>query len=139
LHERTAQARFALDPVEVETADVAHPEVVDVWVVARCRTHDLRALRPFGLRLDPERRVAAALALRADGVDGERVVPGPRTEAVVARGDGADRTHVHEVAREQRVHALFLERRDLAAVPAVDDADLRVAVDLAHEAHAARA
>jgi hypothetical protein len=33
----------------------------------------------------------------------------------------------------------FLERRDLAAVAAVDDVDLRVAVDLAHEPDAARA
>ena len=37
------------------------------------------------------------------------------------------------------MHALLAERRDLAAVAAIDDADLRVAVDLAHEAHAPRA
>ena len=39
----------------------------------------------------------------------------------------------------QRMHALLLERGDLAAVAAIDDVDLRVAVDLAHEADAARA
>ena len=37
------------------------------------------------------------------------------------------------------MHAFFLERRDLAAVAAIDDVDLRVAVDVAHEPHAARA
>jgi hypothetical protein len=37
------------------------------------------------------------------------------------------------------VHALFLERRDLAAVAAIDDVDLCIAVHLAHEADAARA
>src|SRR5438874_6365614 len=36
------------------------------------------------------------------------------------------------------MHSFFLKRGDLAAVPAVDDVDLRVAVDVAHEAHAAR-
>src|SRR3982751_3302815 len=35
--------------------------------------------------------------------------------------------------------AFLLESRDLAAVAAIDDIDLRVAVDLAHEPHAARA
>ncbi len=35
--------------------------------------------------------------------------------------------------------ALFLERRDLTAIAAIDDVDLRVAVHLAHEAHAPRA
>ena len=35
--------------------------------------------------------------------------------------------------------ALFVERRDFAAVAAIDDADLGVAVDLAHEARAPRA
>ena len=37
------------------------------------------------------------------------------------------------------MHAFFLERRDLAAVAAVDDVDLRVAVDVLHEPHAPRA
>ena len=37
------------------------------------------------------------------------------------------------------MHALLVEGRDLAAVAAIDDADLRVAVDFAHEAAAARA
>ena len=64
---------------------------------------------------------------------------GPRLEAVVARRDRADRADVHQVAGEQRVDAFFLERRDLAAVAAIDDVDLRVGVDLAHEPDAARA
>src|SRR5215469_2821546 len=37
------------------------------------------------------------------------------------------------------MNALFLEGRDLAAVTSIDDVDLRVAVDFAHEPHAARA
>jgi hypothetical protein len=37
------------------------------------------------------------------------------------------------------MNALFLERRDLAAVAAVDDSDLRVAVDFLHEPDAPRA
>src|SRR5882672_3645553 len=37
------------------------------------------------------------------------------------------------------MHTLFLKRRDLAAVTAINDADLRVGVDLSHEAHAPRA
>ena len=37
------------------------------------------------------------------------------------------------------MHALFLEGGDLAAVAAIDDVDLRVGLDLAHEPHAARA
>ena len=99
----------------------------------------LRALRPLRLRLDPGGGVAALLAERADRVDGVRVVPRPRLEPVVARRDRADRADVHQVAGEQRDDALFLERRDLAAVAALGDADLRVAVHFAHEPHAARA
>src|SRR4029078_10467018 len=67
------------------------------------------------------------------------VVPRPRLEAVVASGNRADRADVHQVAREQRVDALLVERRDLAVAAARDDANLRVAVDLAHEADAPRA
>ena len=37
------------------------------------------------------------------------------------------------------MHPFFLERRDLAAVSSIDDIDLRIAVDVAHEAYAARA
>ena len=35
--------------------------------------------------------------------------------------------------------SLLPERRDLAAVPAIDDVDLRIPVDIPHEAHAPRA
>ena len=37
------------------------------------------------------------------------------------------------------MNALLLERRDLAAVAAIDDVDLRVGLDLAHEPDAPRA
>ena len=139
LLERLPHAIVAFDPVVLEAADVAHPVVVDVGVQPRREPNELRALRPLRLRLDPRGDVAALRALRADQVGGERVVPRTRLEPVVARGDRADRTHVHQVARDERVHAFFLERRDLAAVPAVEDVDLRVVVDVAHEAHAPRA
>src|SRR5262249_47122937 len=85
------------------------------------------------------RRIAALLAARADRVHRVRVVPRTRLESVVARRDRADGADIHQVSGDERVHALFLERRDLAAVAAVDDVDLRVAVDLAHEADAPRA
>ncbi len=129
----------AFDPAIVEAADVAHPVAVDVGIEPRRHADQLRALGPLRLGLEPRRRVAALLAERADRVDRFGIVPGPRLEAVVARGDRADRADVHQVAGQQRVDALLLERRDLAAVPAIDDVDLRVGVDLAHEPHAPRA
>src|SRR4029077_20125810 len=98
-----------------------------------------RTLGPLRLRLDPRRDVAAFLAQRADRVGGKRVVPRTRLEPVIARGNRADRAYVHQVARNQRMDAFFLERRDLAAVAAVDDVDLRIAVHVAHESHAPRA
>src|SRR5262249_48780920 len=55
------------------------------------------------------------------------------------RRDCAHRTDIHQVARDERMYALFLEGRDLAAVAAIDDVDLRVAVDVAHETHTAGA
>ena len=137
--ERALQAVVTFDPVVVEPADVAHPVAVDVGVEPRGRPDEPSGLRPLGLRLQPRRRVAALFAERADRVDRFGVVPRARLEPVVARRDRADRAHVHQVARDQRVDALFLERRDLAAVAAIDDVDLRVAVDLAHEPDAARA
>src|SRR6185503_8847003 len=97
------------------------------------------ALRPFRLGLEPRAGAAPFRAERARGVDDVRVVPRARLEAVVARGDGAHRADVHQVAREQRVHALLSERRDLAAGPAIDHADLRITLHLAHEADASRA
>ena len=130
---------LALDPGVLEAADVAHPELVDLGVIARRHANQPRALCPLGLGLDPGGGVAALRAQRADRVDGVRVVPGPRAEAILPRRDRADRADVHQVAGQERVHALLVEGGDLAAVAAIDDADLRVAVDLAHEADAPRA
>ena len=138
-HQRPAEALLAFDPQVLEAADVAHPEVVDRGVVARRDAHQPRALRPFRLGLQPGGGAATLRAQRARGVHGVRVVPRARPEPVLPGRDGADRADVHQVARQQRVDALLLERRDFGAVAAVDDADLRVAVDLAHEALAARA
>ena len=108
-------------------------------VVARRDARQARALRPFGLGLQPRGGAAALRAQRARGVHGVRVVPRARAEAVLPGGDRADRADVHQVARQQRVHALLVEGGDLAAVAAVDGADLRVAIDFGHEADAARA
>ena len=90
-HQRPPQPIVTFDPVVIEAADVAHPVAVHVRVEARRHADELRALRPFRLRFDPRRRVAALLAQGADRVDGLRVVPRPRLEPVVARGDRADR------------------------------------------------
>ena len=137
--ERDPKAIVALNPVILEAPDVAHPVAVDGGVEPWREPDQARPLRPLGFRLDPRRGVAALRAQRADRVGGVRVVPRARLEPVVSRGDRADGAHVHEVAGEERMHALLLERRDLAAVSAVDDVDLRVALDVAHEAHAPRA
>ncbi len=136
---RLLQTFVALDPVIVEASDVTHPVAVDLGIEARRHAREARALCPLRLGLQPRRRVAALLAQRADRVDRFGVVPRPRLEAIVARGDRADRTHVHEVSGQEGMNALFLERRDLAAVAAIDDVDLRVRIDLAHEADAPRA
>src|SRR4029079_10713513 len=138
-HHWGRQALVAFDPVVTEAADVAHPVAVDRRLVARRQPRQPGALRPLRLRLDPRRRRAALRAERADGVHRVGVVPRARLEAVVASGNRADRADVHQVAREQRVDALLVERRDLAVAAARDDANLRVAVDLAHEADAPRA
>src|SRR5215471_7796262 len=139
LHERLAQSLVAFDPAVVEPTDIAHPVAVDVRIQPRGEPDEPRSFGPFGLRFQPRGRIAAFGAPRADGIHGNRVVPRARLEAVITRGDRADRTHVHQVARDERVHAFFLEGRDFAAVPAIDDVDLRVAVHVAHEADAARA
>ena len=136
---RLLQALLALHPEVLEAADVAHPEVVDRGVVARRDASETRALGPLGLGFQPGRGAAALRAQRAGGVDRVRVVPRPRAKAVLPGGDGADRADIHQVAREQRVDALFVEGGNLAAVAAVDGADLRVAIHFGHEAAAARA
>src|SRR3990170_653657 len=137
--DRPADAVVSFDPVVTKPADIAHPVVVDVGVEPRCYPYQPRAFGPLRLGFEPDGDIAALLALRADGVGGVGVVPRTRLEAIVARGDCADRADVHEVARDERMHAGFLEGRDLAAVSPIDDVDLRVAVDVAHEEHAARA
>ena len=137
--QRTAEARLAFDPTEVEAADIAHPVAVHVGIEPRRHANQPRTARPLGLGFQPRAGVAPLRAERADRVHHAGVVPRPALEPVLPRGDRTHRTDVHEVAGQQRVHALFAERRDFAAVAAIDDADLRVAVDLAHESHTPRA
>src|SRR5438477_9164834 len=136
--ERPPESIAAFDPVIIEPSDIAHPVVVDVGIEPRRHAHELRPFGPLRLGFEPDRHVASLFALRADGVGGVRIVPRTGLESIVARGDRADRADVHEVARYERAHAFFLERRDLAAISPIDDVDLRVAVDVAHEPHAAR-
>src|SRR5262249_34020719 len=131
-YQRALQSVVTLDPVVIEAPDVAHPVAVHVLIEARRDADEPGAFRPFRLRLEPRGRVAALLAERADRVDRIRVVPWSRLEAIVLRRNRAYRADVHQVAREERVHAFFLERTNLAAVTAIRDVDLRVAVDLAH-------
>src|SRR5947207_9153334 len=136
LHRRP-QSPLALDPVKVEASDIAHPVAVDVWIETGRHADQTRPFGPFGLCLEPRAGVAPLRAERAHRVGDVRIVPGAALEAVVTSRDRADWTDVHQVAGNKRVHAFLLEGRDLAAVAAVDDVDLRVAVDVLHEAHAA--
>ena len=136
---RAAEALIAFDPVIVEPADIAHPVAVDVRVVPRRHANQTGTLRPLGFALQPGAGVAALRTHGAHRVHHGRVVPGPALEAVVARENGADRAHIHEVSGQERVDTLLLERRDLASMTAIDDADLRVTVDLLHETDASRA
>ena len=138
-HQRPSQTIVTLDPAVIEAADVAHPVAVHLRIEARRHANELCTLGPFRLGFDPCRRVAAFLAQRADRVDGLGVIPRPRLEPVILCRDGAHRTHIHQVSREQRVHALLLEGRDLAPISAIDDVDLRIGVDFPHEPHASRA
>src|SRR5688572_10498934 len=134
-----AQALLAFHPQILEAADIAHPEVVDLAVIARRHARQARPPRPFGLGLQPRGGAAAFGAQRARGVDRVRVVPRARAESILPGRDRADRAYVHQVAREQGMHALLVEGGDLAAVAAIDGADLRVAVDFGHEPDAPRA
>src|SRR5690606_29427328 len=82
--------------------------------------------------------VAAPLTARADRRrGGEEVRAGP--EAVVAPRQRADRAEVDDVARAVVVERLAREGVDDLARAAPEDAENRVAGDLLHEAHAARA
>src|SRR6266850_4002430 len=113
---RSAEARVAFDPVIVEATAITHPVAVDLGIEPRRDPNQARTLCPLGLSLEPPARVAALRAQRAYRIDDIRVVPRAALEAVIARGDGAHRAHVHQVPREQRVHPFFLERRDFTAV-----------------------
>src|SRR5207247_7583826 len=76
--ERFPHSTLAFDPVVFESADVAHPVVVDVGIEPRREADELRSFCPLRLRLDPRGDVAALRALRADRVGREGVVPRPR-------------------------------------------------------------
>ena len=61
-------------------------------------------------------------------------IPGTGLEAVLPRGERADRTDLHRVAGEVRVERLVGEVEHLHAVAALDEVDQRVAGDLLGEA-----
>src|SRR5262249_24237408 len=86
----------------------------------------------------PRGRVASLRTQCADRVNDLRVVPRAGFESIVPRRDRSDRTDVHQVSGIQRMDALFLEGRDLAAVSAIDDVDLRIPFDVPHEPDAGR-
>ena len=68
-----------------------------------------------------------------------REVPRSRFEAVLPRGERADRTDLHGVAREVRVERLLGEVQDLHLLAPVDEVDEGITRDLLREPRAAPA
>ena len=107
---RAGLAQRVLDPVvgvevrEGEAALVAEPALVDLGVVAREDPLDLALAR----------RRADVAADRAEAADGRHVLdlPRPRLEAVLRRGQRADRAELDHVAGERRAVGLVLEGGD---------------------------
>ena len=114
---------------EGEAALVAQPALVDLGVVAREDPLDLALAR----------RRADVAADRAEAADGGDVLdlPRPRLEAVLRRGERADRAELDHVAAERRAVALVLEGRDQRLGAAVPRDELPVLGDVGREARAA--
>ena len=128
---RLEQPALGVHPLEAVAALVAQPAVVHRLGVDAEQPHE-----PVRRRL--HRAAALHRARGARRLD-RREVPGPGPEAVLARGERADRADLHGVAREVRVERLLFEVQDLHAIAAVDEVDERVARDLVGEADAPRA
>ena len=114
---------------EGEAALVAEPALVDLGVVAREDALDLALAR----------RRADVAADRAEAADRRHVLdlPRPRLEAVLRRGERADRAELGHVAGEVALVRLVLERRDHRLRAAVDRDELAVLGDRLAEARAA--
>ena len=117
--------------VEREPVLVGDPLLVDLGVVAGETAHHLAA--PV---VDADRRAArVVLGHRGRGDQ----VEGPGAEAVLRRGQRADRADLDGVAGEVALERLLLVDADLLERAALDQLDERVAGDLRREARAARA
>src|SRR4029077_3549491 len=128
---RAGQPRRRLVALEAGAAEIAHPVVVDLDVVARLVALDVAA--PV-----LHRDVAPHLAAGAD----RRLlveVPDALGEAEAGRGQGADRADVHHAGGERIVQLLPRKGADLGAGAAVEEAELRRPRDLLGEADAAGA
>src|SRR6185437_7745159 len=112
---------------------VAHPELVDLWVLARAITLGLVVAR-----VEVEPRAAAGRAALADAL-GRAQKPNARLEAEVL---GRERAHRADVVDHHRVVAVELtpgRDDDLFDVAALALIEHRIFGDLRHEADAARA
>src|SRR5581483_7905577 len=112
-----------------EAALVAQPAFVDLGVVARQDALDLALARRRG-------DVAADGAHAADR-RGVLDLPGPRLEAVLRRGERADRAQLGDVAGEVAAVGVVLEGRNDRLRAAVDRDELAVLRDLLTEARTA--
>ena len=117
--------------MEGEAVLVGDPLLVDLGVVAREAAHHLAAAV-----VDADRRTARVVL-----GDGRRrdEVEGARAEAVLGRGERADRADLDRVAREVGLERLLLVDADLLQRSPLDQRDERVAGDLLGEAGAAGA
>ena len=130
-HHRVEDARVGVHPLDPVPALVAQPSVVHRLGIDAQQPH--QAVRRRLQRAPALHRTRDTRGLRG------REVPRAGAEAVLARGQRADRTDLHGVAREVRVERLVGEVQHLRAVAAVDEVDQRVARDLVREACAPRA
>ena len=120
-----------LGVAEREAVLVADPLLVDLGVVAGEATHHLAATV-----VDADRGTAGVVL--GDTRRGDEV-EGARAEAVVGRGQRADRADLDRVAGEVALEGLALVDRDLLHRAALGEGDERVTGDLLGEAGAARA
>ena len=87
-----------------EATLVAHPDLVDRFVLARHDALDGNLSARHGLTAGVEGQVAAHRALRTDGSGGFHF-PGASPEAEIRGGQSADRADIGGVAGEDRVEA----------------------------------
>ena len=117
---------------------VAHPDLVDLFILARHDPLDGNfSIRP-GFAAGIEGDVAAHRALRANR-GGSFHLPGARTKAEIRGGQRADRADIGGVAGEDRVESRFRIGNDLGGTAALVEAQHRLAGNLVLETDAAGA